>query len=114
MAFARMSVQQRQVCEFLSQNPGSTSAEIIAGTCFPYDSVKKKLRALRKSGHVKGSESNYRSSFQLTGKKFPRLADYQPNARYLASKVRMETNGAGCDALFTAMHAMVMTGRGDA
>jgi len=106
-----MSAQQRQICEFLMLNPGSTSATIIEGTGFPYDSVKKKLQALRESGHVKRSESKYRSSFQLTGKPFPRLADYRPNPRHLAKKARLATRTSTLDVLFTAMHAMVLVGR---
>lgn len=111
MAQRVMSAQQRQICEFLMQNPGSTSAIIAEGTGFPYDNVKKKLRALRESGHVKASESKYRSSFQLTGKPFPRLADYRPNPQYLSKKARMATRTDSRDVLFTAMHAMVTAGR---
>ncbi|MDR3386835.1 MAG: hypothetical protein P4L92_07260 [Rudaea sp.] len=102
-----MSVQQRRICEFLMLNPGATSATIIEGTGFPYDAVKKKLRALKESGHIKGSESNYRASFQLTGKPFPRLADYRPNPKYVAKRKR----AASRDVLFAAMYAMVTVGR---
>jgi hypothetical protein len=106
-----MSAQQRHICEFLMLNPGSTSADIIEGTGYPYDSVKKKLRALRESGHVQGGESRYRSSFQLTGKSFPRLADYRPNPKYAAKKARIATRETRRDVLFAAMHAMVTVGR---
>jgi predicted transcriptional regulator len=102
-----MSAQQRHICEFLMLNPGSTSVNIMEGTGFPYDSVKKKLRALKESGHVKGSESSYRSSFQLTGKPFPRLADYRPNPKYAAKKTRTSSR----DVLFAAIHAMVTVGK---
>jgi predicted transcriptional regulator len=111
VAYRGMSAQQRQICEFLMLNPGSTSADIIEGTGYPYDSVKKKLRALKESGHVKRSESNYRSSFQLTGKPFPRLADYRPNAKHLAKKARIASRESRRDVLFAAMHAMVTVGR---
>lgn len=107
MANRGMSVQQRRICEFLMLNPGSNSASIMEGTGFQYESVKKKLRALKESGHVKGSESNYRASFQLTGKPFPRLADYRPNPKYIAKRKRATNR----DVLFAAMHAMVTVGR---
>ncbi|MDR8398258.1 hypothetical protein NE850_18105 [Paraburkholderia sp. USG1] len=109
-----MSAQRREVCEFLMMYPGSTIADIVEGTCAPYDSIKKRLRALKASGHVKGSESSYRSSYQLTGKPFPRVADYQPNARYAASKASRESRDAIVGGLCAAMHAMVMRGRASA
>ncbi|MGP8437163.1 hypothetical protein ACT2FY_13035 [Paraburkholderia fungorum] len=111
MAYRSMSAQQRQICEFLMLNPGATSADIMAGTGFPYESVKRKLRVLKESGHVKGSESNYRASYQLTGKPFPRLADYKPHPRYVAAKMRAQAKTAERDILFSAMHAMVTAGR---
>lgn len=111
MADRIMSVQRREVCEFLMMYPGSTIADIVEGTCAPYDSIKKRLRALKESGHVKGSESSYRSSYRLTGKPFPRVVDYQPNARYAASKARRESRGEIVGGLCAAMHAMVMMGR---
>jgi predicted transcriptional regulator len=111
VAYTVMSKQQRKVCEFLALHPGSTSAEVMAGTGFTYDSTKKKLRTLRESGHVKGSESNYRATYQLTGKQFPRLEDYQPHPRYLAAKERMVARETGADLLVASMHAMVSLGR---
>ncbi|PQV50994.1 hypothetical protein [Paraburkholderia sp. BL21I4N1] len=111
MAYTNMSKQQREICEFLSLNPNSTNAEICAATGFTYESVKKKLRVLKESGHVKGSESKYRALYELTGKSFPRSADYRLNPRYLARKERLATQLTIRDTLFTVMHAMVMAGR---
>lgn len=111
MADRKMSVQQRRICEFLMINPGATSAEIMSGTDLAYDSVKKKLRVLKDGGHVAGSESNYRSTYQLTGKPFPRLADYRPSLRYRADKARLIGRHRSTDQVFDAMHAMVSAGR---
>lgn len=111
MAYTTMSKQQREICEFLALNPNSTNAEICTATGFTYESVKKKLRVLKESGHVKGSESRYRSLFELTGKPFPRSADYKPNPSYLARKQRLTAQLTTGDSLFAAMHAMVMAGR---
>jgi len=111
MAYTTMSKQQREICEFLTLNPNSTNAEICTGTGYPYDSVKKKLRALKESGHVKGSESRYRSLYALTGKPFPRSADYKPNPSYLARKQRLTARLTTGDSLVAAMHSMVMVGR---
>ncbi|WP_153135154.1 hypothetical protein [Paraburkholderia agricolaris] len=114
MAYTTMSKQQRKICEFLALHPGSNSAEIMAGTGFTYESTKKKLRTLKESGHVKGSESNYRSTYQLTGKPFPRLDDYEPNPRYLAAKQRMASRNTVVDVLVASMDAMVRVGMGAA
>jgi len=111
MAFKTMSKQQREICEFLALHPNSTNAEICAATGFTYESVKKKLRVLKESGHVKGSESKYRSLYQLTGKEFPRAADYRLNPLYLARKQRLQSSGSTGDALFAVMHSMVRAGR---
>ncbi|WP_454826056.1 hypothetical protein [Paraburkholderia xenovorans] len=111
MAYTTMSKQQREICEFLALNPNSTNAEICTTTGFTYESVKKKLRVLKDSGHVKGSESKYRALYELTGKPFPRSADYRPNPRYLARKERLEAQLTAKDSLFATMHAMVMIGR---
>jgi predicted transcriptional regulator len=111
MAYTTMSKQQREICEFLALNPHSTNAEICTATGFTYESVKKKLRVLKESGHVKASESRYRSLYELTGKSFPRSADYRPNPRYLARKNRLATRVLGNDTLFAVMHAMVAIGR---
>lgn len=106
-----MSKQQREICEFLALNPNSTNAEICAATGFTYESVKKKLRSLKESGHVRGSESKYRSLYQLTGKEFPRAADYRPNPIYLARKQRLVSRVSAGDSLSAVMHAMVCAGR---
>lgn len=111
MAYTTMSKQQREICEFLALNPNSTNAEICAATGFTYESVKRKVRVLKESGYVKGSESRYRSLFELTGKPFPRSADYRPNPRYLARKERLAARASVTDSLFAAMHAMVAIGR---
>ncbi|MFM0256080.1 hypothetical protein [Paraburkholderia sediminicola] len=111
MANRIMSAQRREVCEFLKLYPDSTIADIVEGTSAPYDSIKKRLRALKESGHVKASDSSYRSSYQLTGKPFPRVADYRPNARYAARKARRESRGEMVGGLYAAMHAMVTVGR---
>lgn len=114
MAFKTMSKQQREICEFLALNPNSTNAEICAATGFTYEIVKKKLRVLKESGHVKGSESKYRSLYQLTGKEFPRAADYRPNPLYAARKQRLMSRASDGDSLFAIMHAMVCVGRATA
>ena len=114
MAYTTMSKQQRTICEFLKLNPNSTNAEICKGTGFSYESVKKKLHALKDSGHVAGSESKYRALYWLTGKEFPRAAEYQPNPVYVARKARMVRRvsaATGVEQLYAAMHAMVCVGR---
>ncbi|MDR8400093.1 hypothetical protein NE850_27670 [Paraburkholderia sp. USG1] len=114
MAYTTMSKQQREICEFLALNPKSTNAEICTATGFTYDGVKKKLRVLKDGGYVKGSESKYRAHYELTGKPFPRSADYRPNPRYLARKERLEAQVTIKDTLFATMHAMVTSGRATA
>lgn len=111
MAYTTMSKQQREICEYLALNPHSTNAEICAATGFSYESVKKKLRNLKESGHVQGSQSKYRSLFWLTGKEFPRAVDYRPNPIYLARKQRLMSVAPTGDSLFAVMHAMVTAGR---
>ncbi|WP_144154484.1 hypothetical protein [Paraburkholderia sp. BCC1885] len=114
MANRIMSVQQRQICEFLMLKPGATSADIVACTGFSYDAVKKKLRILKESGHVKGSEANYRATYQLTGAPFPRLAAYRPSARYEAQKAlkaRRARQTDCVDPVADAMYEMVTVGR---